>query len=113
MYVLEISGCLAHTQAIEATARKSSEPSLLEVQTQTATKDGLMKGTNVKQGLILVDIQNDYFPDGNFELVGVKQASRNAQKLLQKFRDKQSPIVHVQHSSKQPGATFFARYTRI
>ncbi|MBD2102668.1 cysteine hydrolase family protein [Leptolyngbya sp. FACHB-261] len=66
-----------------------------------------MNGSDLKQGLVVVDIQNDYFPRGNLELVGVEQAAENAQKLLQKFRDKQSPIFHIQHISKQPGATFF------
>ena len=61
----------------------------------------------MKQGLILVDIQNDYFPGGNLELVGIEQAARNAQKLLQQFRDNQIPIFHIQHISNQPGATFF------
>lgn len=71
-----------------------------------------MKGANVKQGLILVDIQNDYFPGGNLELFGVEQAAKNARKLLQMFRDKQAPIVHIQHISKQPGATFFLTETK-
>lgn len=66
-----------------------------------------MKGADVKQGLVLVDIQNDYFPHGNLELVGVEQAAKNAGKLLQQFRDKQAPIVHIQHISMQAGATFF------
>lgn len=66
-----------------------------------------MKGTDVNQALILVDIQNDYFPGGNLELVGVEQAAKNARQLLQTFRDNQSPIVHIQHISNQPGATFF------
>ena len=66
-----------------------------------------MKGSDMKQGLILVDIQNDYFPGGNLELVGVEQAAKNAGKLLQKFRGEQSPIIHIQHISQQPRATFF------
>lgn len=66
-----------------------------------------MKGADVKQGLILVDIQNDYFPGGNWELVGVEPAVKNAQKLLQKFREEQSPIFHIQHISVEPEATFF------
>jgi nicotinamidase-related amidase len=65
-----------------------------------------MQGANVK-GLILVDIQNDYFPGGNWELVGVEQAVKNAQKLLQKFRKEGSPIFHIQHISVEPEATFF------
>lgn len=71
-----------------------------------------MKGSDVKQGLILVDIQNDYFPNGNLELVGVEQAAKTARQLLQKFRDKQSPIFHIQHISNQPGATFFLPDTK-
>ena len=61
----------------------------------------------MKQGLIIVDIQNDYFPGGKLELVGVEQAAKNAGRLLQKFRDEQFPIVHIQHISTQPGAAIF------
>ncbi|MBW4473908.1 MAG: cysteine hydrolase [Stenomitos rutilans HA7619-LM2] len=71
-----------------------------------------MIGTDVKQGLILVDIQNDYFPGGHFELVDIESAAENAGKLLQRFRDQQSAIVHIQHISKQPGATFFLPDTK-
>jgi nicotinamidase-related amidase len=66
----------------------------------------------MKQGLILVDIQNDYFPGGSFELVGMEQAARNALQLLQVFREKQAPIFHIQHISKHPGATFFLPETK-
>jgi nicotinamidase-related amidase len=66
-----------------------------------------MRGTDVKQSLVLIDLQNDYFPGGNFELVAIEKAAENARKLLQKFRDRQSSIVHIQHISKQPEATFF------
>jgi nicotinamidase-related amidase len=85
---------------------------LLEGKHRESTKDESMKGTEVKQGLILVDIQNDYFPGGNFELVAVEQAAKNARKLLQQFRGKQSPIFHIQHISKQPQATFFLPNTK-
>lgn len=57
--------------------------------------------------LILVDIQNDYFPGGRFELVGIEKAAENAQHLLQQFRSKQAPIFHIQHLTTHPGATFF------
>jgi nicotinamidase-related amidase len=60
-----------------------------------------------KQALILVDIQNDYFPGGSFELVGMEAAAQKAQVLLQGFRDRQAPIFHIQHLSNHPGATFF------
>lgn len=57
--------------------------------------------------LLLVDLQNDYFPGGNMELVGMEGAAANAQLLLSKFRSTKSPIIHIQHISAQPGATFF------
>ena len=36
--------------------------------------------------LILVDLQNDYFPGGNMELVGIEEAAANARILLNEFR---------------------------
>jgi nicotinamidase-related amidase len=57
--------------------------------------------------LILVDLQNDYFPGGNMELVGIEEAAANAQILLNEFRKTKLPVIHVQHISARPGATFF------
>ena len=66
----------------------------------------------MKTGLILIDIQNDYFPGGNMELVAMEQAARNAGLLLNKFREKQFTVFHIQHISKRPGATFFLPGTK-
>lgn len=57
--------------------------------------------------LVLVDIQQDYFPKGRMEVVGVAEASGAATRLLRHFREKHLPIVHVQHISTRAGATFF------
>jgi nicotinamidase-related amidase len=57
--------------------------------------------------LILVDLQNDYFPGGRMELVGIQAAAAKAQILLNDFRRSKSPIIHIQHISTRPGATFF------
>ena len=57
--------------------------------------------------LILVDLQNDYFPGGTMELAGIQAAAANARILLDEFRKTQSPIIHIQHISTRPGATFF------
>lgn len=62
--------------------------------------------------LLIVDIQNDYFPGGAMELVGSEEAGRAAGRLLQAFRSKGWPVVHVQHISTRPGATFFLPGTR-
>lgn len=59
------------------------------------------------QALLLVDIQNDYFPDGKMELVESSAAAVQAMKLLQSFREKELPVIHIQHISTSPGATFF------
>lgn len=57
--------------------------------------------------LMLIDIQNDYFPGGRTELDGSIEASLNAKKVLCLFREKNMPLIHIQHISVRPGATFF------
>ena len=59
------------------------------------------------QALLLVDIQNDYFPGGAMELVGSPEAGLRAGTLLQAFRRAGRPIIHIQHIAARPGATFF------
>jgi nicotinamidase-related amidase len=59
------------------------------------------------RGLLLIDIQNDYFPGGAMELVGMEQAGDNAARVLESFRQKGEPIFHVQHISTRPEAGFF------
>ncbi len=59
------------------------------------------------QALIIIDIQNDYFPGGTMELEGADAAAANAARALEQFRRKGAPIVHVRHLSVRPGATFF------
>ncbi len=61
----------------------------------------------MNQALILIDIQNDYFTGGAMELVGSPAAGTQAGKLLRAFRQKGLPLVHIQHISTRPGATFF------
>ncbi|HEY9606477.1 MAG TPA: cysteine hydrolase family protein [Allocoleopsis sp.] len=61
----------------------------------------------MKPGLVLIDIQNDYFPGGKFELEGSIEASIKTQKLLAFFRQNQFSIFHVQHISIRQGAKFF------
>jgi len=54
--------------------------------------------------LILVDIQNDYFPGGGGTLHEPIAASLKARELLDHFRQTQQPIVHIQHVAIKPGA---------
>ncbi len=61
----------------------------------------------MKTALLIVDIQNDYFPGGRMVLDGAVEASLNAAALLSAFRGLKLPLVHVRHVSKHAGATFF------
>ena len=44
--------------------------------------------------LLIVDIQNFYFPGGKWVLVNPEQAALNAQNLLRKFRADKSLITY-------------------
>lgn len=57
--------------------------------------------------LILVDVQNDYFPGGRMVLPGAVKAGTHAAQLLQHWRKNRMPVAHVQHVATQPGAKFF------
>lgn len=61
----------------------------------------------MSQALVLVDIQNDYFPGGTMELVGMDNAAAKARTVLDAFRSNGKPIFHIQHLAAKPDATFF------
>lgn len=59
------------------------------------------------KALLIVDIQNDYFPGGNMALEGSPEAGERARTLLDAARRVGLPVYHVQHVSVRPGASFF------
>lgn len=61
-----------------------------------------------KQALIVVDIQNDYFPQGKWPLEGVEAAAGNAARLIKAFRDAGDSVVHIRHEFASDDAPFFA-----
>ncbi|MBT2619643.1 cysteine hydrolase family protein [Chryseobacterium sp. ISL-6] len=61
----------------------------------------------MKEAFLIIDIQNDYFPDGKHILSGSEQAGRNACKVLEYVRSKKNEIIHIQHLSVNEGADFF------
>ena len=62
--------------------------------------------------LIVIDIQNDYFPGGAMELEGAEAACARASHALNFFRERKLPVIHVRHLSTRPGATFFLPGTK-
>jgi nicotinamidase-related amidase len=59
------------------------------------------KNDNIKTALLIVDIQNFYFPEDGPGLVNAEQASLAAKEILQIFRDKKQLVVHVRHKSSK------------
>jgi nicotinamidase-related amidase len=62
--------------------------------------------------LLIIDIQNDYFPGGAMELEGADAAGGKASAALKAFRGKNQPVIHVRHLSARPGSTFFLPGTK-
>jgi nicotinamidase-related amidase len=62
--------------------------------------------------LLIIDIQNDYFPGGVMELEGAEAAGAKAGSAIKHFRAKGLPVIHVRHLSTRPGSTFFLPNTR-
>lgn len=53
-------------------------------------------GTNTT-ALLLIDIQNFYFPCGKMPLAEPEAAGRAARRLLDDFRARRQPVIHIQH----------------
>jgi nicotinamidase-related amidase len=61
----------------------------------------------VARALLIIDIQNDYFPGGRFPLVEPEAAAEAAGRVLGAFREKGEAVVHVQHVWDAEDAAFF------
>ncbi len=62
--------------------------------------------------LILIDIQDFYFPEGAVELVEPEKAGEQAKQLLAHFRENNGVVVHVRHDF-QPGGDIHKLVTPI
>lgn len=60
-----------------------------------------------KKALIVIDIQNDYFENGAYELTGPEKASLNARKVIDHFRANELPVAHIQHFAQNSNIPFF------
>jgi nicotinamidase-related amidase len=57
--------------------------------------------------LLVIDVQNDYFPGGKFELEGADAAAAKVRAAQDHFRRAGLPVIHVRHESLKPQAGFF------
>ncbi|WP_300685453.1 cysteine hydrolase family protein [Chryseobacterium sp.] len=65
------------------------------------------KGKMENTALLIIDVQNDYFPGGKMELHGAEKAGQNTKRILEYFRKNNLPVIHIMHVSTNEGATFF------
>jgi nicotinamidase-related amidase len=56
-----------------------------------------------KKALLIIDIQDFYFPGGKSALVEPEKAAANAALLLQDFRKSNIPVIHVRHNAEPGG----------
>lgn len=61
----------------------------------------------MSKALVIVDIQNDYFPGGAMELHKANEAASVAAQIKAEFRSQGLPVIVVQHVAQSPTATFF------
>ena len=59
------------------------------------------------KALLLIDLQNDYFPGGAYELDRIAEASAKSAEMLDQFRSKAWPLIHIRHEFASPEAPFF------
>lgn len=60
-----------------------------------------------KRALVVVDLQNDYFPGGKWTLSGIDAAADNAGRLLAAARTAGEPVLHIRHEFRSEDAPFF------
>jgi nicotinamidase-related amidase len=65
----------------------------------------VQKTEDNKTALIIIDIQNDYFPGGTMELASADDTAAKAANVLS-YLEEEMPVIHVQHIALQEGATF-------
>jgi nicotinamidase-related amidase len=51
----------------------------------------------MSQALLLIDVQNDYFPEGKFPLWNTTETLHNIQNAIELAKKKNIPIIHIQH----------------
>ena len=58
-----------------------------------------------KRAILVVDLQNEYWPTGNLPLQGIEAAAANAARVIAHARDRGDLVVHIRH--EMPGGPVF------
>ena len=66
----------------------------------------------MKEALLIIDVQNDYFQGGKMELKNPLIAVENIKKLLGKFRNEKKEIIFIKHIAVREDAGFFLKDTQ-
>lgn len=66
----------------------------------------------ITRAIIVVDIQNEYFPGGKLLLNGIEEAATNAAKVIDHARSAKELVVYLQHESSDPEIPFFTPCTQ-
>jgi nicotinamidase-related amidase len=66
----------------------------------------------MSSALLLLEIQNDYFPGGRMPLEKIMEACQRAQEVLHYYREKKFMTIHLQHVSTRPDAIHFLPCTK-
>ncbi|MDN3562709.1 cysteine hydrolase family protein [Vreelandella neptunia] len=64
------------------------------------------------RAIIVVDIQNEYFPGGQLPLEGIEKAVTNAAKVIEHARSVKDLVVYFQHESADSEIPFFTPGTQ-
>ncbi|MFK7608189.1 MULTISPECIES: cysteine hydrolase family protein [unclassified Pseudomonas] len=63
----------------------------------------------MKQGLVVVDLQNEYLPTGKLPLSGIEAAVANARRVVDHARNTGIPVFHIRHESDNADAPIFVK----
>ena len=68
---------------------------------------------SMTKALLVIDLQNDYFPDGKFPLWNTEAVLNNIEQAISKASGQQIPVIIIQHiaSSERGIAPFFNQGT--
>lgn len=58
------------------------------------------------KALLVIDVQNDYFPGGKFPLWQPEAVLENVERTIQKAREQGIPVIQVQHVTGDDGPFF-------